>query len=44
MILGGEYQLVGDLTEHYEPRGEMMPKDNPIFRPMTGFPARPGGC
>ena len=41
LVLGGEFRLLGDLTEHSEPRGEMMPTDDDTFRPMTGYPARP---
>ena len=41
LVIGGEYPLVGDLTEHYEPRAELIPSGDPRFRPKTGFPPRP---
>ncbi|MEQ1503884.1 MAG: hypothetical protein ABMB14_16705, partial [Myxococcota bacterium] len=41
LILGGQHRLLGDLTDHYDPREQLVRPDDPTFMPKTGYFARP---
>ncbi len=41
LIIGGQYNFLGDLTRHYEVAEELIPLDDPRLTPPTGMGARP---
>lgn len=42
LVVGGNHALLGDLSAHYEPHRTIVGPDDGVFRPRTGYLARPG--